>query len=219
MRNPSFAAWPNDLIVAIFDRDDRDLRINVEERKELILAFVRNAAVIEASHQSDFFDGCDGHALRKRFATVWKLASKWPLESGIREMVYRFIGVNGEIKRKTYEQCQDPYIRYRILEGCYGWEDRDVIALGLNEVHPLFRSTAYRKIWDFSPAQLQNVLAGEDKEALSGLSENPYLSVEELERVKTRLEELGQYWQAKIADRTIRRIARQSRQSRRCLKV
>lgn len=206
MRNPKIGT-PNPLITAIFDPEDQQLRISSQERKELIFAYVTNAMAIKESHRDDFVDGWNWHETRRHFATLWELASKWPAESGVPDRVYQFIGADCEVKAKTYQQCEDSSLRYAILEGCHGWEDRGVTTLGMNDSHPLCRWTAYRKAYGISSEQLESVLLSEDKEALSGLSENQYLSVEQLVRVGTRLKELGDYLQAKIADRTVSAVA------------
>jgi hypothetical protein len=99
MRNPQIGR-PNDLIEKILDLDDRELGISFEQRNELVRAYLTNGDAVKRSHRAiSDFPGDDGGGWfrnQKHFADLWRLASKWPEETLIRELVYEYIGVQDE---------------------------------------------------------------------------------------------------------------------------
>jgi hypothetical protein len=127
----------------IFDPEDQQLGISLQEREELILAYVSNPATVEASHRNiDSFDyGGSWEDNRKHLSKLWELASKWPVGRGPWR-VYRYLGVDPRVRANTYRLCPDPLLRDAILEGCNPARDQRTLRLGLRDPDATCRDTA-----------------------------------------------------------------------------
>jgi hypothetical protein len=220
MRNPRVAKAEK-LIREIFDPDNKELeeglKIGFEQRKELALAFVSNPEAQKDSRSdldNEPYFRVDGYAYfstRERWATIWKLAAKWPSESGVPHAVYRSLVTEDEVKAEVYQQSSERGPRISILESCRG-DQQTTIKLGISDSDGVCRYIAYSKIWwiNLGPAGLEAVLSGDDKEALGGLAQNESLPVEVLEQIASKLEGLGKatgdYLGHSFAERTIDRV-------------
>jgi hypothetical protein len=215
MRNPAVAR-ADELIRKLFDVEDHDngrlgeLGIDFDQRKELALAFVSNLAVHKDSRRNmqDFIDGGMYFETRRRWATVWRLASKWPRDSGIPKAVFRNLATEDSVRAEVYEQSTERFIRLDILNSCCGNELK-TLKLGIADSDGTFRCAAYSRIgWYFiEPADLEAVLNGNDKDALQGLGENKSLPVEVLKRIESKFaKEMGEYDCAARVETNIARI-------------
>ena len=75
VRNPNVS---NDLIEKIFDPEDKELGINLEQRKELLLAYLTNS------------QNLDGQRNSRHLSNLWRLTSKWPSD-GFSRQVYEVL--------------------------------------------------------------------------------------------------------------------------------
>jgi hypothetical protein len=91
----------------IFDPKDTDLGIELQERKELVLAFLTNQEFLTDKETKA---GLSGHPVppdglawsnaNKFLRTLWELTSKWPEEAKIQPAVYRYVPVDNATKVK-----------------------------------------------------------------------------------------------------------------------
>jgi hypothetical protein len=221
MRNPQVVEV-DELIWKIFDLKDEykdpkdvlgclaDLGIDFDQRKELALAFISNPAARNDSLRdvSTESDGMTWFLTRRRWATVWKLAAKWPKESGVPYAVFRSFTTDDEVKAEVYQQSTESGLRCNILASCRG-DQHKTIKLGITDSFKECRYIAYSKIWwpvDLSQGCLEAVLTGNDEDALRGLAENKSLPVEVLERITSKFEQIGDYDSAGLVISKIKRI-------------
>jgi hypothetical protein len=200
MRNPQVVEV-DELIWKIFDVEDMDkgpedladLGIDFDQRKELALAVISNPAAHKDSLRdvSTERDGMTWFLTRRRWATVWKLTSKWPTDSGIPRAVYRNIDTDDNVKAEVYQQSTERRRRCDILQSCRE-SQQNAIKLGITDSDGGCRYAAYSKIsWiNLGPDGLEAVLSGDDKEALDGLAHNESLPVEMLGRIASKIEEI-----------------------------
>jgi hypothetical protein len=204
MRNLGMAR-ANALIWKVFDLEDKDegpedrlgrlgeLGIDLEQRKELALAFVSNSAAQKDSRRDtqDFIDGGEWVDCRQRWATVWKLAAKWPSESGVPRAVFRSFATEDKVKAEIYQQSTERRLRSDILKSCNEFQ-QETIKLGITDTWGTCRYISYSKIsWiNLGPDALEAVLSGDDEDALGGLAHNEFLPVEMLQRIASKIEEI-----------------------------
>lgn len=224
VRNPKVVT-ADKLIRKIFDLEDKDegpgdrlgrlgeLGIDLGQRKELALAFVSNSGAQRDSRRDlandPYFrmDGFEYFSTRKRWSEVWKLAAKWPPDSGVPRAVFENIGTDDDLKAEVYRDCKDAHCRYCILEGCSS-RDQETIKLGIGDSDGTCRFTACAKIWwiNLGPAALDAIMSSDDRDSLMGLAENEFLPMETLEKVAAKFETLGDYLQESIAQRTTAQV-------------
>jgi hypothetical protein len=214
MRNPE-TETAHALIQKLFDYEDQELSINLEARKELILAFLTNN---NALHRSRDFKRKAGGFLadweidiiwstHAHVSQLWTLISKWPEGSGnLQSVVYRYIGAPDETKAEIYRTCVIPAWRRAILANC-DEDDRRTIALGTQDADDLCRELAYTQIAPgMRNVDLQTLLQSEDKAALSGMAANHSLPIGYLRKIADRLSALGDDIGVSCAVKTIEEI-------------
>ena len=207
VRNPSV---PNSLIEKIFNMEDNELGISIEQRKELALAFLsnrealeKNAIVAGLNGEGGSLDALTHLGACRFFETLWGYSSKWPKKSSIRHAVFKSVPTEDEVKAKVYASCKEGFLRGAILENC-SHRDRNTLDLGMKDSDGTCRMIAYSRIGRVDPKDFEVKLKSKDTDALSGLAENKSLPVEQLERVASRLSELNDDMGWASARRTIR---------------
>jgi len=194
------------VIEKIFDPEDKELPIDLKERRELVLAFLTNNEALARVAEDAGFGKLSGmerllrnpeagaaeYSANRFLSRLWELASTWPKESGIPYAVYRYVPTNDETKAKIYKTCNEAAWRYAILENC-GPADRETLKLGTQDSddNPLYdcRHLAYSKVTSLEPERLDAILQGNDISALDGLAHNRSLSVSH--SVFTRVREIS----------------------------
>jgi hypothetical protein len=216
VRNPALVR-ATQLIQKLFDPNNTELGIDLEQRRELALAFISNP---EAQRDSRCYSGLLGsgqwigpgddwaiYESSNHWDAIWRLAAKWPPESLIPHYVFENISTDDVVKKEVYQHCEDAALRCTILEGCSSTE---ILKLGIKDSDSTCQSIALSKIprwlYDSDPSGFEAILSSGDKEALSGLARNDSLSVEVLEKVAARLEALGDHFGPSDAKRTIERV-------------
>lgn len=205
VRNPRVGISQK-FIEKLFDHEDTELGITLEQRMELILACLINAEKMTARLRFDphtFLVSDGGRVIQdeEHFSKLWKLASKWPKDFAIQYYVYRYLGTTEETMEEIYRTCDEPYWRLAILEHCCESEDSPyklpntrLIELGMKDDDYICRQYAYEKAFPISfVGILESVLQSEDKCALNGMASNKRLQADILLKVKERLDELGDY--------------------------
>lgn len=192
VRNPKVET---DLIEKIFHPENKEIGINLTERRELVHAFLTNdktlaqiiadadireyeappeiAALICRSPFGPEIAFHAGQFLRK----IWKFASKWPAESGVPYLVYKHVPVSDDTKAEIYLGCDDINLRWAILNSCTrGYVE--TLKLGVKDKDETCRFIACCTIPSLEPELLDAILKGKDKAALKGLALNKSLSLE-----------------------------------------
>jgi hypothetical protein len=112
-------------IAKLIDFEDQELGIGVDERKELILAFLSSGKVLVRNTREAGLlgypqsrDGLTNNVSNEFLTNLWELASKWPTESGIPYLVYSTVPTNDETKARIYQKCSDPELRKTIIAYC-----------------------------------------------------------------------------------------------------
>jgi hypothetical protein len=185
VRNPEVC---DELIERIFDPDDTELGIGINERSELVKAYLTNADSVRWSHPRDGYLDIFGHSSK-----LWEFISKWPDVSESPQFgVYSYLGADDGTKAKVYQACDVPAWRTTILENSTE-RDIDTLKLGIRDADERCREIAFSKIpmnrKEFSKEFLE-ALKRTDKVALTGLAQNALLSVQRLDQVHDRLLEL-----------------------------
>ena len=206
VRNPNL---DKEIIEAILDPDDRHLTLSTAQREELGRAIFTNSKFIADTNMEteDFRDGYIWYLNDKHRSTLWKLAAKWPPDSAIPWLIYRFIGAEDETRAQAFRSCNVSSHRVAMLEGC----DRtrgEAIELGLVDSDADCRRIAHKKKSYFTPEKLELIVRGDDKDVLLGLALNENLKLDSLQRVKERLRELDEGIGVRWADQTMEKIAR-----------
>jgi hypothetical protein len=211
VRNPNVY---HEFMERIFDPHDKELAIDMEQRSELARAFLTNRVMLEEEGKDAGLSGhpwpSDGwawHSANKFLNTLWEYASKWPVKSGIPASVFRYVPAEDKTKAQIYGKCEKVLLRQLILENC-GPGDSDAIELGMKDSDETCRLLAYSKVRYLRPEQIETLLQGDDTSALSGLAKNEALSVETLEKVRERLNQLNDDIGWAWAFDTIKRIAK-----------
>src|SRR5262249_40365870 len=119
IRNSS-SSWnyrrEREALYKIFDPDDQELGLTLEQRQELIFASLTNPGIVGRSHRLDqSFDYSD----REHFAKLWKLAAKWHVDSGVPYRVYRYIGVPDRALAEETIRTADQVILRALVLLCY----------------------------------------------------------------------------------------------------
>ena len=153
------------LLEKIFDPEDDELDLDLEQRKELVLAFLTNEGALRKSKRGeDYFrnDAMSWYTNKEHWSKLWKLASKWSPESGIPYGVYKHVGADDDTKAEIYKTCKKPILRYAILENCDGSKDERTIKLALSDENEstLFnpRALACAKVVRLRPFTLEALL-------------------------------------------------------------
>ena len=153
-----------DLIERIFDPDDQTLRIEMEERKQLALAFLCGRADSKSArelgqgfretesraNQSLGFANTVGYEL----GNLWTLGLKWPEESGLQTLIFKYVNSSCDIIEGVYSKCERPEWRYAILSNDHHfsvpWHNTvsecRVLKLAIDDSDPVLRRAAYEKL-------------------------------------------------------------------------
>lgn len=203
VRNPNLQS-AHRLLEAIFDPDDEAYGLSLEQREQLVNALLISRQALSENHRkgtSVFAQPWDA----RLFSRIWRLINKWPKDAKIKRNIYLYVGTTIKTKAGIYRQCRQAALRADILRNVDS-DDSDTLELGMKDTDDLCRYLAYCKAKNFNAARFEMVLNREDIHALSGLAENPYLSLSQLEQVKDRLFTLGAHEEARWASETIEKL-------------
>ncbi len=202
------------LLVKIFDLKNNELGLSVDERTELIWAFLSgldetNKTFRNSYGERDSYGEGGGHSPGGR---LWKLISEWSEQTDLKALVYRFLPADYEDAAEVYRISQKPELRRIILSMAWA-EHRDknsyfeksplMVGLGSRDADGGCRSLAYGmlhvkraryRVWGFQErvARWQEFRkvkreARNDLYALGGLAKNLSLSPRELGRQASAL--------------------------------
>lgn len=203
VRNPNLQS-AHRLLEAIFDPDDDSYGLSLEQREQLVNALLISRQALSENHRkgaSVFAQPWDA----RLFSRIWRLINKWPKDAKIKRNIYLYVGTTIKTKAGIYRQCRQAALRADILRNVDS-DDSDTLELGMKDADDLCRYLAYCKAKNFNAARFEMVLNKDDIHALSGLAENPHLSLSQLEQVKDRLFTLGAHEEARWASETIEKI-------------
>ena len=197
VRNPEVH---EDLIECIFDHEATELGIDLQQREQLVLAFLSNEEAIRNSYRQEY-KGLG----TERFSKLWRLASKWPESVSVQYAVYRYLGAKDETKAEIYQACDKPLLRQTILENCNG-NNTKTIMLGRKDSDEQCRETALQAVKNgggVTHRSLKTFLENKDTHVLCELASNESLTVFELLEIRDRLHKLRDKNGAEIAERTV----------------
>lgn len=149
VRNPEVG---EELIQKVFDPQDKELGTSLEERKELILAFLTNKEALARTERlaTDRVTASDDiqmdaaimakYGAEEFLKKLWKLASKWR-ETGIQAASYLALPGDDKTKAAIYRTCDEPVLRRMILNNCSP-KDVETIELGVKDTEDLCRYIA-----------------------------------------------------------------------------
>lgn len=199
-----------DLIERIFDPEDNELGIELNERLELALAFLTNEKALERSRVEyfDFPDGWDAHTTTALFNKLWVYASRWQDDPGypLKYGVYMYVGTDDDTKAQIYQKCTDEHLRQAILHGA-SWKDKKTLKLSMKDNDDFCRYLSYMTA-RLNSKDLEKALKSKDTHALSGLAVNESLSIDVLGSIEEKLSELDDLGGARSVERSIERIRR-----------
>jgi hypothetical protein len=120
LRNPEW--WERArLLMRVVDLSDEELALSLEQRKELLLGFLKV-----------HIDGASG-VIRKEVREalvdydlpigdyVWERVSKWPKETAVHHLVYRYLPAQDETVASIFRGCKEPELRRAML--CMVWDE------------------------------------------------------------------------------------------------
>jgi len=151
MRNPEIH-WHEELLKKIFDHDNQELGITLQERKELICAFLTNKEAFDyldktrnlpRSEWPTFDYGMNVSGANNFLISLWELSARWPKEKPILMpyIVYRHVPVKEETRAKIYKTEQEPVCREAILYSCTE-RDLETLKLGALDENERCRTAA-----------------------------------------------------------------------------
>jgi hypothetical protein len=204
VRNPAVS---HDLIEKIFNFDDGELSLSLEQRKELALAYLTNPKAQEESRR-DFFsfsDGWEAYDTTKHYRTIYDFILKWPKNSFPLSYLFKAIDTDDSTKARFYKGCEIPFWRRSILANCKS-ADEQTLQLGMKDSDADCRLVAFSKVRYFNAEQLESLLSSNDQDAIWGLAGNENLPIDTLYKVRSKLEELHHDWGVWNADATIEKV-------------
>lgn len=209
LRNPRLAPpWGEKaygLLRLLLDLDDQTLKVSLDERKQLILAYLAN------SDERGYF-GLDSIPALENWQMLNELVAKWGIGSGVLpgclDVRYPFFLGEDEVLAQFFPECRDRYRRWillhRIEETASASNYLKTLSVAASDPDPDIRRLAY-ELWPFTvysepnlahlsgpkDEKLREYLASSDVAVLKGLARNPTLSVRKREKVEARLGRLG----------------------------
>jgi hypothetical protein len=166
-----------DLVNRILDVDDTELNLEKGERFQLARACLVNTNVVQNGRRSrtmDFADGWGWYRSRENSKAVWEHAAKWPEDSGIQVLAFKYVQTEDKVKADIYSKCKAAYLRVTILESCLP-EDKETLRLGREDTDSNARYIAYGRSRYMEEKEIEDVLRREkDKVAIGALLENPW---------------------------------------------
>ncbi len=206
MRNPGVGTK---LIEKVFDPEEKELGIDIRERRELCRAFLTNKRKLhwlkdEAGLCAEHKGYWENLLYAEPFLiALWKLALKWPQDSDIPALIVAYVPADGlsfideqtgqhkHIKVEVFRAI--PRLRHMMLYRC-GPRDRDVIEVAMHDEDENVRLAAFQNL-SYAPDYLVSEFIGrKDKIALRGLGMNEAVSVEMLKKISECSKELDPNW-------------------------
>jgi hypothetical protein len=172
-----------EFVKRILDPEDTTLCLDNEERAMLAKASLVNPKVVRNGRMSrEMFpagaDGWGNYTIQKDSEAVWELAAKWPANSGVPFIAFKYVQAEDLVKAKIYRKCQNDFLRQTILESCLP-EDEKTLKLGRADADATARFIAYGRSSRMDRQEIEEALRrekdGAEKWVIDGLLENPWL--------------------------------------------
>ncbi len=180
MRNKELSL---EFVKRILDPQDTTLFLENEERATLAKACLVNPQVIHNGRLSrEMFpagaDGWGNYTIRKDSEAIWELAAKWPEDSGVQGLAFKYVQTEDSVKSGVFQRCQNVYLRRFILESCLP-EDEGTLKLGRGDSDPTARYIAFSRTRSMKRQEIEDAILrekdGEEKWVIDGLLENPWI--------------------------------------------
>ena len=188
------------LVMCILDLESGGLHLETEERTALARACLVNPKVVENGRRSrEMFpagaDGWGGYTISKDAKAIWGLAAKWPANSQVPYMAFKYVPAEDSVKADVLKKCENWFLRQTILESCLP-KDEKTIKLGRKDSDWHVRFLAYERSTHMDRQEIEAALQREmetdemSMSAIDGLLENPWLG-ETAREVRSAMEEAG----------------------------
>jgi hypothetical protein len=167
----------------ILDLQDTTFGLETEERTALAKACLVNAKVVQNGRLSRgmFPAGADGwgnYTIRKDSEAIWELAAKWPEDSGVQGLAFKYVQTEDSVKSGVFRRCKNVDLRRIILETCLP-EDEETLKLGRGDSDPTARYVAFGRTRSMKRQEIEDAILrekdGEEKWVIDGLLENPWI--------------------------------------------
>ena len=175
----------HELILKIYDYENKEIVLEDQERLELIRAFSTNHELIENSKLGfgDHDDGLDSYLETDFYKKLWEAALKWlDKKPEIPYLTFKNFGVDEEIAHKAYDGLKDKkytYLRAALMENpransgswLHGYDD--LFKKGLEDGWVRHKSAA--SLEGLSKVDVEKLISRNDKDILRGLLHNKHL--------------------------------------------
>ena len=195
MRNKEISL---ELVKRVLDPQDTTLCLENEERVALAKACLVNPKVVKNGRRSrEMFpagaDGWGGYTISKDAKAIWELAAKWPADSQVPCMAFKYVPAEDSVKTDAFRKCEDWFLRKTILESCLP-EDERTLKLGRADADSTARSIAYARSCRMERHEIEEALRrekdAEDEWVIDVLLKNPWLG-ETASELSRAMEEAG----------------------------
>jgi len=167
----------------ILDLQDTTFCLETEERTALAKACLVNAKVVQNGRLSrEMFpagaDGWGNYTIQKDSEAIWELAAKWPEDSGVQGLAFKYVQTEDSVKSGVFRRCTNVDLRRFILESCLP-EDEETLKLGRGDSDPTARYIAFGRTRSMKRQEIEDAILrekdGEEKWVIDGLLENPWI--------------------------------------------
>lgn len=195
------------MILSIFDYHDLKIKMDAEERCELILAILSNENVWKKGEElkteyeeNSFFDGLSWYLtglgakeLNVFYSKIWDLVTKWPREHHIQMHIFNHVQASDETKARALKEYADDFmLKMDILRSCDSTYKR-VIEAAKNDSDDQIKAMAYSLVQDLNDEQVNQLIDTNDVGILDGLADNESLSIKQLYKIHDRLANISDY--------------------------
>lgn len=189
----------------IFDREKEELEITIQERKELVIAFLSNDKFAHHHFKESYWDSdtffkeyLDGGGFAESIKydytnPLWEYSLTWDDHPKIQELIYAHINANDETRANVYQKTKESNTRWVILNNCNP-EHEKTLQLGRNDADKDCVQKAYSKSY-FNSGEWDKLIEDSREEVFKGLCENEFIPAELLSMVNDG--EFAPYWAIK----------------------
>lgn len=199
MRNPQV---PDDVILAIFDREDRQLGLVETERFELIFAFLSNGErePVRVGPKRRLKRHSTMNLRSEELGDeIWRRAAKWPEgwnpdgRTNEQAFVFQHVACTVAVRANAFRPLKQRRARAEILRGAKSEEE--CLQSALTDEDDDLRGYAFAKSsfgrYDNRREVVDQVLKGYDLAAMRGIAQNAWIGRRDREGILKRAQALG----------------------------
>ena len=196
-----------DLVEKIYDPDDKELGINLDARRELILAFLSNKEFLASiekgakragylgrdwdDEQSYDYSPADERAY-DLLTSVWRLAAKWPKGHEVVPIqTFSTVPVGDDVMCEVFKNTEVDTLREWIVNGVAREDNTELFRLALTDKDDFVRQVALSRIKGLTNQEIREVLVKSPSGDLRWFAQNSSLSEEVLKELREKLDADG----------------------------